>query len=66
MIVGIVAAQVLSWHVLHLVVELVSIIPSFRKEDAHAVCPIINEQQSRSEVHRIVIDPSKCVVIGIC
>lgn len=65
MVVGVITTEVLSWHVFHLVVELVSVVPSLREEDAHPVGPVVDEQQGRSEVHSVVIDPSEGVCVGI-
>ena len=53
-VVGVVAAEILARHILHLVLELESVITPFSEEYAHAVDPVIDEEQGCSEVDSVV------------
>ena len=54
MVMGVVAAEILSCHVFHLVGELVSVETSLGEEDLHAVGPIVDEKEGSSEIEGVV------------
>ena len=53
-VIGIVATEILTGHVFHLVLELESVVSSFSEEYAHAVDPIIDEEQGCPKVDSVV------------
>ena len=54
MIVSVVATEIFSCNVLHLVGELITVESSLCEEYAESVCPVINEEECGSEMDSVV------------
>ena len=53
-VIGSVTAEVFSWYVLQSKGELMTVIATLGESDGHGIGPIINEEQSSSEVDGIM------------